>query len=154
MQVHLPDRGAIPVERLTKGNVTCAVGMSRGIARTRAKVVYAKREEGSIGGRNLVCGKNGKSITVTDNHLRMLEADGTVELREAEDVMVGDFLIPAAGDDGPSHSLQVVGAEAVVMGARNIIATSEGTISVDCVGVSAMCDPLVKGARIPEAFWG
>merc|ERR1712113_898042 len=105
--------------------------MGGDVSRARAKVVYAKRQEGSFDGRKLVFGQHSRTITVTDNHLMFVEANGTVEMREAKDVMVGDFLLPAAENAGLSYPLQVVAAEPVVMKARNMIATSEGTISVE-----------------------
>lgn len=138
-QVELPGGGVVSVESLVEGNVTSAVDTMGNFSRAHAKVGYAKREVGAFSGRTLHFGQYGKTITVTDNHLMLVKTSDQVKLREAQDIVVGDLLLPAEYD-GSSHPLEVVAVDAVVMGARNIVATSEGTILAERLSVSAMCD--------------
>merc|ERR1719195_1829198 len=69
----------------------------------------------------------------------LVRVDDTVKLREARNIVVGDLLVPA-DHDGPLHPLPVLAVDAVVMGARNIVATNEGTILAEGLTMSAMCD--------------
>lgn len=147
MQVELPDGSSIPVERLVKGNKTLAMDIKGERSLSHAIVVYAKREQGSFAGRQLVLGHDHRGITVTDSHLMFLVVNGEVVLREAQHLVAGDFLLPSVGIDASFHPLELTAIKPVVMGVRNIIATSEGTISVEGLTTSAMCDAPSTGSQ-------
>lgn len=151
-QVHLPGGNLMPVERLAAGNATYAMNMDASLSSTIAKVVYAKREKGSFASRTFVYGPDANKITVTDNHLMILNINGTVQMREAKDVTVGDVFVPAAEYHGAMQHHKVLSVESGTIAARNLIATTHGTISVNGLAVSAMCDAPTEGVDHAAAF--